>query len=165
MRDENASRWDGTQASKAWRLLEQYLSRYDGSGEYRKRVLDAILEEDRRTRLPKWLVNWFMAAHPEYLIWKSVEYDLLEEAFVHAFQMVEAVRSARQDNSEILADSDICTHAVTSRATAECRDQESWPDVSALQPAGSVTVGRSVGRSCSEAGGNTRAAEGAAQPC
>ena len=53
------------------------------------------MEEDRRTRLPKWLVNWFMASHPEYLIWKLVEYDLLEEAFIHAFQMVEAVRGQR----------------------------------------------------------------------
>lgn len=89
MRDENASRWDGTLASKAWRLLEQYLDRYDSSGEYRKRVLDVIMDEDRRTRLPKWLVSWFMGAHPEYLIWKLVQYDLLEEAFVHAFQVVE----------------------------------------------------------------------------
>ena len=61
-------------------------------GQYRERVLQTILEEDRRTRLPRSLVSWFMEHHPEHLIWKLVEYDLLEEAFEHAKAIVAKVR-------------------------------------------------------------------------
>lgn len=87
-------------------------------GRYRERVLQTILEEDRRTRLPRSLVSWFMEHHPEHLIWKLVEYDLLEEAFEHAKAMVAKVRrrfppslwkehwliraSVRQSDSEVL---------------------------------------------------------------
>lgn len=60
VQDTNASGWEGSLASKAWKLLQLYLQRYDVEGEYRRKVLSVILQEDRRIRLPKALVDWFM---------------------------------------------------------------------------------------------------------
>lgn len=46
-----------------------YLKRYSSAGngkndqgEYYRRTLQVILEEDRRIRLPKWLLDWFMVS-------------------------------------------------------------------------------------------------------
>lgn len=64
VQDTNASGWEGSLASKAWKLLQLYLERYDVNGEYRRKVLSVILQEDRRIRLPKALVDWFMVRHP-----------------------------------------------------------------------------------------------------
>ena len=90
--DENVQQWEGSLASRAWTSLDLYLNRYDDStGQGRRHVLCVILQEDRRTRLSGFLLDWFMAHDPDYLIWRLVEYDLLEDAFTHALQMVEQV--------------------------------------------------------------------------
>lgn len=62
MQDSNASNWEGSLASKAWKVLQLFLERYDVDGEYRKKVLSTILQEDRRIRLPKSLADWFMVS-------------------------------------------------------------------------------------------------------
>lgn len=87
--DVQASSWEGTLASKAWRLLELHLSRYDTTGAYRRTVLRVILSEDRHVRLPRFLTTWFMAHHPEYLIGLLYTYDLLEEALAYSTQLVQ----------------------------------------------------------------------------
>ena len=79
LRDPSASNWEGTLASKGWSLLHVYLTRYDeasGLGEYRKCVLMAILNEDRRTRLPRWLSDWFMVSWRYTLMCGRAKHEL-----------------------------------------------------------------------------------------
>ena len=99
--DVLASTWEGSLGARAWNLLGVYLDRFDdspavptASGEGRKTVLDTILRKDRWSRLPRYLTEWFMSHNPEYLIWRMIEYDRLEEACTFAMRLIKTARDA-----------------------------------------------------------------------
>lgn len=112
--DENASSWEGSIGSRAWRLLQSLIDRYDrkeGSHfKYREVVLDAILHEDRHVRLPTWLVDDFLVSggvarhsgslahelflqerNPDYLIRRLIAYNVLQDAFGFSLQIISRV--------------------------------------------------------------------------
>ncbi|KAG8865283.1 hypothetical protein FRB96_000173 [Tulasnella sp. 330] len=87
--------WEGTPVTRAWRYLQASLERNDTAEtdfECRKVVLKRILDEDRASRLPVWLVQFFEEHQPEHLIRMCVKYDLLEDALRHSITLVKQVQ-------------------------------------------------------------------------
>ncbi|KAF8314772.1 hypothetical protein DL93DRAFT_2167187 [Clavulina sp. PMI_390] len=83
--------WEGTNIQRAWRLLRTMLDAHDSLGNgwaYRKAVLARILEIDRHSRVPSWLVDFFEEEEPEYLIRSQLKYGLVEEALRYTLNMV-----------------------------------------------------------------------------
>ena len=80
--NESASSWEGSLSSKAWRLLELYLIRFDNpSFKYSLVVLEHSLAINERAVVPKWLVDGFQANDERLLIATMLKFDRLEDAF------------------------------------------------------------------------------------
>lgn len=109
---DKVSSWPGTPVDRGWRYLRQALERHDGPEtdyKYSKMVLETILENDRSSPPPPWLiyslevVSLLLVAqrypeffrmqvqHPEYLIRTCLRYDNLESALEHTLSLVRKV--------------------------------------------------------------------------
>ncbi len=103
--------WGGTVSQRAWRYLQQCLENNDtktSDYEYHKVALKKILDEDRTTRLPLWLIQFFevfffvpytttlsniLQGHqPEYLIRMCFKYDLIGDALQYSINMIREVQ-------------------------------------------------------------------------
>ena len=57
---DNSTTWSGSPADRAWRFLRQSLERYDGLDldyQYAKASLESVLQVDRSSPPPPWLVQ------------------------------------------------------------------------------------------------------------
>lgn len=73
---DRAQSWGGSLAQRAWRYLQESLERYDTADndfQYRKVVLSKILDEDRSSRLPNWLMQFFEVSNIYILICFSAD--------------------------------------------------------------------------------------------
>ncbi|OSX60529.1 hypothetical protein POSPLADRAFT_1066767 [Postia placenta MAD-698-R-SB12] len=88
---DKVSSWPGTPVDRGWRYLRQALERHDGPEtdyKYSKMVLETILENDRSSPPPPWLIYSLEVQHPEYLIRTCLRYDNLESALEHTLSLV-----------------------------------------------------------------------------
>ncbi|SCZ91062.1 BZ3500_MvSof-1268-A1-R1_Chr1-3g02525 [Microbotryum saponariae] len=85
-----ASTWEGTLASKAWRLLERHLARHDSStSRYRLVVLERILAIDAaHSEVPAFLAEHFLKKDVGSLLRSLIRYERLGEAFGYAVRVV-----------------------------------------------------------------------------
>ncbi|KAK4699982.1 hypothetical protein P7C70_g6268, partial [Phenoliferia sp. Uapishka_3] len=88
---DEAMSWEGTLASKAWRLLERYLERYDDENlKYRLVVLEHTLAVNGRGKLPTWLVSTFLAQDSQLLIRTMLKFDRLADAFTFSLAVIQS---------------------------------------------------------------------------
>lgn len=88
---DKVSSWPGTPADRGWRYLRQALERHDGPEtdfKYSKVTLETILEYDRASPPPPWLVHTLETQHPEYLIRTCLRYDSLDSALDHVLALM-----------------------------------------------------------------------------
>lgn len=87
---EEALTWEGSTASRAWRLLERHLERHDTDGTFRYRlvVLERALAINGASRLPAALTNPLLAHDPHALIRTMIKFDRLDEAFQYSLKTV-----------------------------------------------------------------------------
>ncbi|TFY51621.1 hypothetical protein EVJ58_g10469 [Rhodofomes roseus] len=88
---DKVSSWPGTPTDRGWRFLRQALERHDGSEtdfRYSKVTLETILEYDRASPPPPWLVHTLETQHPEYLIRTCLRYDNLDSALDHVLALM-----------------------------------------------------------------------------
>ncbi|KZT74501.1 hypothetical protein DAEQUDRAFT_195531 [Daedalea quercina L-15889] len=88
---DKVSSWPGTPIDRGWRYLRQALERHDGPDtdfKYNKVTLETILEYDRASPPPPWLVHTLEIEHPEYLIRTCLRYDNLESALDHVLALM-----------------------------------------------------------------------------
>ncbi|GAA5962589.1 hypothetical protein JCM21900_000955 [Sporobolomyces salmonicolor] len=80
---DEASTWEGSLASKAWRLLERHLERHDAAPTYSYRlvVLERALALNCGGKLPTFLTDFLLRHAPHALIQTLIKYDRLGEAF------------------------------------------------------------------------------------
>ncbi|GAA5902615.1 hypothetical protein JCM5296_000723 [Sporobolomyces johnsonii] len=80
---DEASTWEGSLASKAWRLLERHLERHDSAPTYSYRlvVLERALALNRGGKLPTFLTDFLLRHAPHALVQTLIKYDRLDEAF------------------------------------------------------------------------------------
>lgn len=93
---DQVSSWEGSNIQRAWRLLRTALERHDtleNDWAYRKAVFTRILDLDRLSRVPSWLIKFFEDEQPEYLVRTSLKYGLVEQALQFALGMVRKVSS------------------------------------------------------------------------
>ncbi|KAK4058160.1 hypothetical protein OIO90_000899 [Microbotryomycetes sp. JL221] len=95
--NEQALNWEGSLASKAWRLLQIYLDRYDTDGTNRGRLvaLERAIALARpssgpTTRLPTFLTDVLLEKDAHALIRTLIKHDRLGEAFRYSLQLVQA---------------------------------------------------------------------------
>lgn len=91
---DQVSSWEGSNIQRAWRLLRTALERHDtleNDWSYRKAVFTRILDLDRLSRVPSWLIKFFEDEQPEYLVRASLKYGLVEQALRFALGMVRKV--------------------------------------------------------------------------
>lgn len=87
--DENASVLEGPISDRAWKLLQKLLSKYDLTpAVYRQVVLEAVLNTDRRMRVPPWLTRYYTLHNPPALLRAYLRYDLLTDATKFAIQLI-----------------------------------------------------------------------------
>ncbi|SCV68913.1 BQ2448_1034 [Microbotryum intermedium] len=86
---DEASTWEGSLASKSWRLLERHLARHDSStSRYRLVVLERILAIDAYSELPAFLTEHFLKRDAGALLRSLIKYERLGEAFGYAVRVV-----------------------------------------------------------------------------
>jgi len=88
---DKVSSWPGTPVDRGWRYLRQSLERHDDPDtdyRYTKTVLETILEFDRSSPPPPWLIHSLEVHHPEYLIRTCLRYDHLESALEHTLSLM-----------------------------------------------------------------------------
>ncbi|KAH9950096.1 nucleoporin Nup120/160-domain-containing protein [Amylocystis lapponica] len=88
---DKVSSWPGTAADRGWRYLRQSLERHDGPGtdyRYTKVTLEIILESDRLSPPPPWLIHSLETQHPEWLIRTCLRYEVLESALEHTLSLM-----------------------------------------------------------------------------
>jgi hypothetical protein len=88
---DEVARWVGSNESKAGRLLERYLERYDSAGVYREKVLDLILAEETPTLIPTWLTTFFLSRNPDFYGRKLYEYGYVDESLRFTLHQLEQV--------------------------------------------------------------------------
>ncbi|KAI9596109.1 nucleoporin Nup120/160-domain-containing protein [Syncephalis fuscata] len=94
---------EGPPSSRAWRLLEQLLERYDSSNtqyQYRALVLEETLKLNRHAKIPAWLVHFYTKHNPEDLIRIYLKHNLIEEAGKQALLQIEKEINA-SDNKPV----------------------------------------------------------------
>lgn len=81
--NDEAATWEGSLASKAWRLLERHLERHDTDGTYRFRlvVLERTLATNRGAKIPTFLTDFFLNHDAHALVRTMIKFDRLDEAF------------------------------------------------------------------------------------
>ncbi|KAM0793063.1 hypothetical protein ACM66B_000549 [Microbotryomycetes sp. NB124-2] len=81
--NEEALSWEGSLASKAWRLLERYLTRHDTDGTNRGRlvVIERTIALNGGARLPSFLTEYMLDKDPDALVRTLLKHDRLDEAF------------------------------------------------------------------------------------
>ena len=86
--------WEGSSIQRAWQLLRTELEKHDSlenNWAYHKAVFTRILDQDRFSRVPTWLVKFFEAEQPEFLVRTSLKYGLVEQAIRYCLAMVRKV--------------------------------------------------------------------------
>ncbi|KAJ5074365.1 nuclear pore complex protein nup160 [Anaeramoeba ignava] len=74
-----------------WKVLENYLAKYDSRNScynLHQIVIQTILEIDPHFGLPLWLLKSYQEKDPENLLKNLIHYNLLNEAFSVAFDMI-----------------------------------------------------------------------------
>ncbi|KAF8574446.1 hypothetical protein K439DRAFT_1399027 [Ramaria rubella] len=97
LHSDRVAAWPGTVAERGWRYLRTALERHDTAETehaYRKAAAEKILELDRARALPSWLVDFFMAHQPEYLIRTCLRFDLVADAVEHCLTLVRKANAA-----------------------------------------------------------------------
>ncbi|KAK4054756.1 hypothetical protein OIV83_000680 [Microbotryomycetes sp. JL201] len=89
--NEEALSWEGSLASKAWRLLERFLARHDVDGTNRGRlvVIERTIALNRGARLPTFLTEFMMEQDPDALIRTLLKYDRLDDAFKFSCALIQ----------------------------------------------------------------------------
>ncbi|GAA5977403.1 hypothetical protein JCM11641_000087 [Rhodosporidiobolus odoratus] len=89
---EEATTWDDSLSSKAWRLLENHLERHDSSPTWRYRlvVLERVLATNRGGKVPAFLSEFLLKRDSQALIRTLVKYDRLAEAFEASMKAIQA---------------------------------------------------------------------------
>ena len=82
--------WDGSLASKAWRLLERYLDRNDTDGTHEGRlvVLERTIALNGGARVPTFLTEFFLRNDPHALIRTMIKYERIDDAFRYSLSVV-----------------------------------------------------------------------------
>lgn len=91
---DQVSSWEGSNIQRAWSLLRAALEKHDSlenGWAYRKAVFARILDLDRLSRVPTWLIKFFEDEEPEYLIRSSLKYGLVEQSLQYCLSMVRKV--------------------------------------------------------------------------
>ncbi|KAI8452611.1 nucleoporin Nup120/160-domain-containing protein [Phakopsora pachyrhizi] len=95
--DPMGADWDGDVISKAWKLLQIHLRNkfplnHQKAWECREAIVDTILKSDREVKIPIWLLDDFIG-HGKFdrLIKKFFKYNLIQDAFTVAMNMIEQV--------------------------------------------------------------------------
>ncbi|GAA5940387.1 uncharacterized protein JCM15063_002619 [Sporobolomyces koalae] len=85
-----ASTWEGSLVTKAWKLLERHLQRHDSAPEYRYRlvVLERVLATNRDGKIPTFLTEFLLEHQPRALLRTLIRYDRLEEAFRYSLETI-----------------------------------------------------------------------------
>ncbi|GAA5902148.1 hypothetical protein JCM6882_006713 [Rhodosporidiobolus microsporus] len=83
--------WEGSLASKAWRLLERQLERHDSAPAYRYRlvVLERVLATNRGGKVPAFLTDFLAKNDVHSLLKTLIKYDRLDEAFQFSLSTVQ----------------------------------------------------------------------------
>ncbi|GAA5827090.1 hypothetical protein JCM5353_006183, partial [Sporobolomyces roseus] len=86
-----ASTWEGSLASKAWRLLERHLQRHDSAPVYRYRlvVLERVLATNRDGKIPTFLTDFLLRNQPQSLLKTLIRFDRLSEAFRYSLETIQ----------------------------------------------------------------------------
>jgi len=86
-----ASTWEGSLASKAWRLLERHLHRHDSAPVYRYRlvVLERVLATNRDGKIPTFLTDFLLRNQPQSLLKTLIRFDRLSEAFRYSLETIQ----------------------------------------------------------------------------
>jgi len=88
---DQVSGWEGSNIQRAWKLLRTELEKHDtleNDWAYHKAVLTRILDQDRFSRVPAWLVKFFEDEQPEFLVRTSLKYGLVEQALRYCLSMI-----------------------------------------------------------------------------
>ncbi|PCH41595.1 hypothetical protein WOLCODRAFT_100880 [Wolfiporia cocos MD-104 SS10] len=88
---DKVTSWPGTPADRGWRYLRESLDRHDcpeTDYRYTKVTLETVLNVDRLSPPPPWLIHSIETQHPEYLIRLCLRYDLLESALEHTLRFM-----------------------------------------------------------------------------
>jgi len=91
---DQVSGWEGSNIQRAWQLLRTELEKHDSlenDWAYHKAVLTRILDQDRFSRVPAWLVKFFEDEQPEFLVRTSLKYGLVEQALRYCLSMIRKV--------------------------------------------------------------------------
>ena len=80
--NDEAATWEGSLASKGWKLLERHLDRHDDDTfHYRMIVLQRNLDLNPTGKVPTFLTDFLQAHDAQSLIRTMLRYDRLEDAF------------------------------------------------------------------------------------
>jgi len=117
-----ASTWEGSLASKAWRLLERHLQRHDSAPVYRYRlvVLERVLATNRDGKIPTFLTDFLLRNQPQTLLKTLIRFDRLSEAFRYSLETIQVRSSASLERRIVLT------------LKSFCRTRPSLPQISAL---------------------------------
>ncbi|KAF8227965.1 hypothetical protein L208DRAFT_1490549 [Tricholoma matsutake] len=88
---DKVSSWPGTPADRGWRYLRLSLQRHDNADtdyKYTKAVLEVILNTDRSSPPPPWVIRTLQDHHPEYLIRVCLRYENFEQAIEHTLSLM-----------------------------------------------------------------------------
>ena len=94
---DQVSGWEGSNIQRAWQFLRTELEKHDSlenDWAYRKVVFTRILDQDRFSRVPAWLVKFFEDEQPEFLVRISLKYGLVEQALRYCIAMVRKVTAS-----------------------------------------------------------------------
>jgi nuclear pore complex protein Nup160 len=87
---DEAATWSGSLSSKAWRLLENHLSRHDVSPSYPYRlvVLERTLATNRGGKVPAFLTEYLAERNVHALLRTLIKYDRLDEAVTQSLATI-----------------------------------------------------------------------------
>ncbi|KAF8897169.1 nucleoporin Nup120/160-domain-containing protein [Infundibulicybe gibba] len=88
---DKVSSWPGSTAERGWRYLRQSLERYDSAEtdcRYTKVVLETIMDFDRSSSPPPWLIKTLEDNHHEFLIRLSLKYEQFDQAIEHIMTLM-----------------------------------------------------------------------------
>ncbi|KAM0756678.1 hypothetical protein T439DRAFT_309129 [Meredithblackwellia eburnea MCA 4105] len=101
--NDDAATWEGTLASKGWRLLQGYLERHDDeTSKYHLIVLERALTLNRTGKVPSWLIDYFLSTNSFLLIRTMLKFDRLVDAFTYSLTVIRASPSPKSTASACL---------------------------------------------------------------
>ncbi len=98
--NDEAATWEGSLASKAWKLLERHLERHDDAAfRYRRVVLERSLDLNPAGKVPTFLTDFLVANDAQALIRTMLRYDRLEDAFRYSQAAIKVRHPLPRDSS------------------------------------------------------------------